>query len=496
MDSLLEKRPASKFNGTSTNKEGVLSDWAATRVNEATQKRGTLPEKRSPNRFNEISAEKRSSWTETRLLKSFNETTGRQGSMSDARSPTRFNEATMEKRRSLTETRSPTKLSSALTDKRDSEVESRSPTRFYTDKRENQSQSDKTPPNQWEAIGNSSQSRADEKFKRASASTFGVKNSLETREQKLDTRIEAQNAFEEPLRKFETSAHFENNVNSGKDRAVPLKDKLPRSNIPESDLKRKTVEPKFLPPPSNDDSEVFWDADDSFPPPPPLDLLDPLETSQDSLPLPSPPREVLVEFPTSYEDYSSRRNPAQREPAQVERDVIRPEEVRVMESAPAEIGEEPRVELNGPGKVDTSNVSEQPLETTSSTDLSLHYTSSPENKKGSHRAPPPSPLIITSTPTKDEPAEADTPLDNSTSPYSACSSTSTPSGSRPNSIMSPKLEALDKEKVGEKHNYRSAVSSQMECLHFQLVLCEEFLELVLQTGASHFQTNWPTISDM
>lgn len=449
MDSLLDKRPPSTSNQTSTNKEGSQPDRAAMRVNEPTQKRGTLPDTRSLNRFNEISAVKQSSWTETRSPKSFNETTGKQGSMSEARSPLRFNEAATEKRRSLTETRSPAKLSTALTDKQDSQLDSRSPTRFYTDKQENQSQSDKTPPNQWEAISNFSQSRPDEKFKQTSSSSFGVRNSPETREQKPDTRMETQQTFEEPLRKFETPSRFENNINSEKDRTVPLKDKVPRSNILESDFRRKTVEPELLPPPSNDDSEVFWDADDSLPPPPPLDLLDPLETSQDSLPLPSPPREVLVEFPTSYEDYNSRRNAAQREPPQVDSDIVRPEEVPIVESAPVEIGQESRVELNGPGRVNTSNVSEPPLERTSGTDLSLHDTSSPENKKVTHRAPPPSPLILTSTPTKDEPAEADTPLDNSASPYSVCSSTSTPSGSRPNSIMSPKLEALDKEKVGE-----------------------------------------------
>ena len=458
MDSLLDKRPPSTSNQISTNKEGSQPDRAATRANEPTQKRGTLPDTRSANRFNETLADKRSSWTETRSPKSFNETTGKQGSMSEARSPLRFNEAPTEKRTSLTETRSPAKLSTALTDKQDLQVDSRSPTRFYTDKQEKkQSESDKTPPNQWEAIGNFSQSRPDEKFKRTSSSSFGVRNSPETREQKPDTRMEIQQAFGEPLRKFETSARFENNVNSEKDRAVPLNDKLSRTNIPESDFRRKTVEPELLPPPSNDDSEVFWDADDSLPPPPPLDLLDPLETSQDSLPLPSPPREVLVEFPTSYEDYNSRRNAAQREPPQVDRDIVRPEEVPVVESAPVEIGQESRVELNGPGRVNTSNVSEPPLGRTSSTDLSLHDTSSPENKKVTHRAPPPSPLILTSTPTKDDPAEADTPLDNSASPYSVCSSTSTPSGSRPNSIMSPKLEALDKEKVGEKYHLSAPV---------------------------------------
>lgn len=401
-------------------------------------KERSAPETRSPTRFNEAS-EKRGSLPETRSPTSFNEAS------------TRFNGASTEKRDSVSETRTPSRISTTSADSRSPLPESRSPTSFYKDNQKMPLQSDKTPPKQWETMGNYSRSRFDGDVKPPSSSSFGVKDSPDTREQKRDipsspTRLERQQAVEEPLRKYETSSRVENKVESEMGRAFPLNDKLVISNTPESDFKRKTVEPEPMPPPSNEDNEVFWDADDSLPPPPPLHLLDPLETSQDSLPLPSPPREVLVEFPTSYNDYNSKGNPSQRESASISSDIIKREDVPVVESA-VEISEEPKVELNGPGKVDTSDVSVEPLETTASTDLSFHDNSPAENKKGSQRAPPPAPLIITSTPTRDEPSETDTPLDNSTSPYSLGSSTSTPSGSRPNSMLSPKLEALDKEKV-------------------------------------------------
>lgn len=434
MDSLLETR-STKFNDTSTDKEE------------------TLPETRSPTRYNEI-LEKRESPSETGSPKTYNETSEKRGSLPES-SPTRFHEASMKKRGSLPETQSPPRFGRTSTDSQSSLPESRSPTRFTpattTEKRESPRLSDRTPPKQWESIDNSNRNRLDGDFKRPSSSSLGVVNSPKTRDQKPDahspsTRPERHQTLEEPLRKFETSAGVENKINSEMERGVPLNDKLVISNIPESDFKRKTVEPELPPPSSNDDSEVFWDADDSFPPPPPLQLLDPLETSQDSLPLPSPPREVLVEFPPSYAECNSRSNPLHMGPAQVSSDIIKREQVPVVESA-VEIGEEPKIELNGPGKVDTSSISEQALETTASTDMSFRDTSPAENKKISHRAPPPSPLLITSTPTKDEPVEMEPPLDNSTSPYSLGSSTSTPSGSRPNSMLSPKLEALDKEKV-------------------------------------------------
>lgn len=401
-------------------------------------KERSAPETRSPTRFNEAS-EKRGSLPETRSPTSFNEAS------------TRFNGASTEKRDSVSETRTPSRISTTSADSRSPLPESRSPTSFYKDNQKMPLQSGKTPPKQWETMGNYSRSRFDGDVKPPSSSSFGVKDSPDTREQKRDipsspTRLERQQAVEEPLRKYEISSRVENKVESEMGRAFPLNDKLVISNTPDSDFKRKTVEPEPMPPPSNEDNEVFWDADDSLPPPPPLHLLDPLETSQDSLPLPSPPREVLVEFPTSYNDYNSKGNPSQRESASISSDIIKREDVPVVESA-VEISEEPKVELNGPGKVDTSDVSVEPLETTASTDLSFHDNSPAENKKGSQRAPPPAPLIITSTPTRDEPSETDTPLDNSTSPYSLGSSTSTPSGSRPNSMLSPKLEALDKEKV-------------------------------------------------
>lgn len=233
---------------------------------------------------------------------------------------------------------------------------------------------------------------------------------------------------------------------SSTERTTPWKEKSPTSNISESYLRRKEVEPELPPPSSNYNSDVFMDGDESLPPPPPLEVLDPLETSQDSLPLPSPPREVLVEFPISPREPDSISTPVSIEPSVV-RDAVKHDEIPVAESALVQNSSEFRFEENGPGKIGRSIEHEQPLENTSSTESSFLDTSPTERKRESNRAPPPSPLMITtSTPTKDDPAEMDTPLDNSVSPYSLCSSASTPSGSRPNSVWSPKLEALDKEK--------------------------------------------------
>lgn len=233
---------------------------------------------------------------------------------------------------------------------------------------------------------------------------------------------------------------------SSTERTTSWKEKSPTSNISESYLRRKEVEPELPPPSSNYNSDVFMDGDESLPPPPPLEVLDPLETSQDSLPLPSPPREVLVEFPISPREPDSISTPVSMEPSVV-RDAVKHDEIPVAESALVQNSSEFRFEENGPGKIGRSIEHEQPLENTSSTESSFLDTSPTERKRESNRAPPPSPLMITtSTPTKDDPAEMDTPLDNSVSPYSLCSSASTPSGSRPNSVWSPKLEALDKEK--------------------------------------------------
>jgi len=238
------------------------------------------------------------------------------------------------------------------------------------------------------------------------------------------------------------------------ERTAPVNEKpLIISNHLESDLIRKLPEEEPRPPSNNDENEVFWDADDSFPPPPPLVLSDPLETSQDSLPLPSPPREVLLEFPPPYNDYDSRRNdPVEKETYQQNgkdsSDIIQPEETAFVESSVG-IGEQPRIELNGPGKIDASGVSDQAFELSSITDLSSKDTSPVESKKisSSPRAPPPPPLVLTSTPTKDEPNQKGSYLDVSSSPYSGGSNTSTPSNSRPNSLFSPKLVELDKEKA-------------------------------------------------
>ena len=341
----------------------------------------------------------------------------------------------------------------------DSLLETRSPARFSATSPSAEQQisppirNDTRPTTKhWETNGNSDRGRSEENYRRRSH-TFDFETNSGTREPRSDfepsspARLERQQSIEEqPFIRFASSAREVNKVNSAMERTAPVSDnRLVISDALESDLDRKPVEEEPGPPSNNDDNEVFWDADDSFPPPPPLQLLEPLETSQDSLPLPSPPREVLVEFPPPYSD------PVEMETYQQNgkncSDIIKPEKNALVESS-VEISEEPKIELNGTGKIDTSGVSDQAFETSSSTDLSSKDTSPAESKRMStQRAPPPPPLVLTSTPTKDELSNTGSYLDVSTSPYSGGSNISTPSNSCPNSMFSPKLEKLDKEKV-------------------------------------------------
>ncbi|XP_031554955.1 protein Shroom3-like isoform X2 [Actinia tenebrosa] len=83
-----------------------------------------------------------------------------------------------------------------------------------------------------------------------------------------------------------------------------------------------------------------------------------------------------------------------------------------------------------------------------STDISFETSRSEHG--GTTKSPPPPPLVITSTPTSntqeaDDGSSPDNDMAGNTSPFSG-SSLSTPSSSRPGSMVSPKLEALDKEK--------------------------------------------------
>lgn len=334
----------------------------------------------------------------------------------------------------------------------DSLLETRSPTRFSATFPSAEQRLSRPATKHWETNDNSDRGRSEENYRRRSRS-FDVKSNPGTREPRSDfepsspARLERQQSIEEqPFIKFASSAREENKVNSAMERTAPVSDKrLLIKDTLESDFNRKPAEEEPGPPSNNPDNEVFWDADDSFPPPPPLHLLDPLETSQDNLPLPSPPREVLVEFPPPYS------GPVEKETYQQNgkdgSDIIKPEENALVESS-VEISEEPKIELNGTGKIDTSSVSDQAFETSSSTDLSSKDSSPAESKRVStQRAPPPPPLVLTSTPTKDELSKTGSYLDVSTSPYSGGSNISTPSNSRPNSMFSPKLEKLDKEKV-------------------------------------------------
>lgn len=296
----------------------------------------------------------------------------------------------------------------------------------------------------WETNDNSDRGRSEENYRRRSH-TFDGNSNPGTREPRSDFEPSSPARLER--QQFASSAREENKVNSAMERTATVSDKrLLISDTLESDLYRKPAEEEPGPPSNNDDNEVFCDADDSLPPPPPVHVLDPLETSQDSLPLPSPPREVLVEFSPPYSD------PVEKETYQQNgkdcSDIIKPEENALVESN-VEMSEEPKIELNGTGKIDTSGASDQAFETSSSIDLSSKDTSPAESKRVStQRAPPPPPLVLTSTPNKDELNKTGSSLYVSTSPYSGGSNTSTPSNSRPDSMMfSPKLEKLDKEKV-------------------------------------------------
>ena len=310
-------------------------------------------------------------------------------------------------------------------------------------------------PKQWET----DQGRSEQEFKRASWSSSNAQNNRGPRElrpyhETSSSRQGRQQTLEEPSKQVEIATRNKNRVNLATEGVTSQNEKPSfNSNIPDLDFSRKSAKVEPLPPSNEDENSVFWDADDSLPPPPPLELFDPLETSQDNLPLPSPPREVLVEFPPSVGDYESRRDRIEQKET-FERngvdssDVIKPVGSVVVESS-VEINHETRMELNGPGKLESSGLSSTTLEFSGSTDLSSKDASVTENRSYiSPRAPPPAPLVLTSTPTKLEGSnEKGTCLDVSNSPHSLSSSTSTPSGSRPNSMLSPKLVELDKEKV-------------------------------------------------
>lgn len=310
-------------------------------------------------------------------------------------------------------------------------------------------------PKQWEI----DQGRSEQEFKRASWSSSNAQNNRGPRElrpyhETSSSRQGRQQTLEEPSKQVEIATRNKNRVNLATEGVTSQNEKPSfNSNIPDLDFSRKSAKVEPLPPSNEDENSVFWDADDSLPPPPPLELFDPLETSQDSLPLPSPPREVLVEFPPSVGDYELRRDRIEQKET-FERngvdssDVIKPVGAVVVESS-VEINHETQMELNGPGKLESSGLSSTALEFSGSTDLSSKDASVTENRSYiSPRAPPPAPLVLTSTPTKLEGSnEKGTCLDVSNSPHSLSSSTSTPSGSRPNSMLSPKLVELDKEKV-------------------------------------------------
>ena len=240
--------------------------------------------------------------------------------------------------------------------------------------------------------------------------------------------VQSQQVVENPVEKLEMTSFVESKIVANFDK-IAIEDEQPSRSSGAAEASKRSsdvITEERQPPSQEGDGELFWDADDSLPPPPPASSLDPLETPEDNLPLPSPPREMLIDFPTPRVDIV--------------------ETVPVGEPS-VETAHELGDELSGREKSDASILSESTMETTTSSDVSLRELSPPENKTpNSKRSSPPPPLIITSTPTKEEPGDLDPNLNSSASPLSLGSNLSTP-GSRPSSILSPKLEALDKEKV-------------------------------------------------
>ena len=182
------------------------------------------------------------------------------------------------------------------------------------------------------------------------------------------------------------------------------------------------------PPPKVGDDDVFWEDLDPLPPPPPE--IEQLESSQDNVPLPSPPKEVLLGLQPQRKDREDIAlnllgNNFEREPVD-DKFENKENESTVKDENAKNVAVSEHVE---------------PLET------SIDFAEVDWVPERSRRASPPPPLVITSTPTNDEPPQVDTNLDSSASPMNTGSTLSTPSGSRPNSMLSPKIEALDKEKV-------------------------------------------------
>ena len=312
-----------------------------------------------------------------------------------------------------------------------------------------------------------------------------MKSSLVQVEQELD--------LERRLYELDSKEEKEPTVYKEKDTSVALDISLPPP-----------------PPPVVNEEEILWDNDESLPPPPPEMVLD---TSQDNLPLPSPPGDVLSkhykqEFEFSSLEGSSNYN-GTRENVSLNEfstkdnrgndlDVFQENKKnskfslekkfevsvnsRLEQENPtttaASLESEPKNSFEQGKSISVNDSSKQGnvlVESSSSrlgggdayssspSEYSRHSTdldSSPDERhrhhsdtahQGMDKSSPPSPLIITSTPTKEKEKESALETGDQSSevnsPFSLGSDISTPSSSRPNSMMSPKLEQLDKEKV-------------------------------------------------
>ena len=177
------------------------------------------------------------------------------------------------------------------------------------------------------------------------------------------------------------------------------------------------------PPPSVANDDVFLDDDPLPPPPPEVELA---ECSKDNFPLPSPPEEVLgvprVERQNDHDGNLSNEK-----------------HVDGTKHLLARVEAENAKNLATEGHI-------------GSKETDIDFASPPpeaDNEREERSASPPPPLVITSTPTRDLSPEAD----SCASPVNSGSTLSTPGGSRPNSMLSPKLEALDKEKVRTPRQY-------------------------------------------
>lgn len=245
--------------------------------------------------------------------------------------------------------------------------------------------------------------------------------------------------------------------------------------------------------PSVGDDDVFTNTtlDESLPPPPPTGIYQ--YTSDDNLPLPTPPREVLVggsvgrTVPTRDRnrnvihdgDYDRQQQTTSRH-SFTENKSKREESKTLYHEADNDSDikkNNERKQFEDADSITVRNSKNEELFNVKITDNFDNYIhtdlkSSPSPKERSFDSltgpskieldttetavskEPASPIVITSTPTRNDSNDEGSPQSDrggNTSPLST-STLSTPSSSRPGSMVSPKLEQLDKEKVCTLHD--------------------------------------------